>query len=341
VASTGSPPQRHAIPPWTIRVAVAALAILITGLIPACDRSKPSAAAPPPAPNTATPSLWKEFSGEKAMEHVKAQVGFGPRPSGTSPLEKARTHIADTLKSHGWEVERQEFEATPVAGKGALKFVNVIARFPKTPGTPAARDAQRVIMGSHYDTKRMSDVTFVGANDGASSTGALLELARVLATVPSLASQIELIFFDGEEAIERFGDAVTGTDGLVGSRYYARNLRDTGRAKQFRFAIVWDMIGDKDLKLTLPSDTPPKLAGGILTASEALGLRKHVGYFLAPVLDDHEPIARIARIPAMDMIDFDYPAWHTGADTLDRLSPDSLRIVGQITLWYLERELAN
>ena len=275
------------------------------------------------------------------MEQVQTQVGFGPRPSGTGPLEKARTQIADTLKSYGWEVERQEFEATPIVGKGALKFVNVIARFPATPGTPAARDAQRVIIGSHYDTKRMSDVTFVGANDGASSTGALLELARVLASARAIASQVELVFFDGEEAIEKFGDAVTGTDGLVGSRHYARILRDSGSAKQFLFAIVWDMIGDKNLVLTLPADTPPKLAGGILTASEALGLRKHVSYFQAPVLDDHEPIARIARIPAMDMIDFDYPVWHTGADTLDRLSPDSLRIVGQITLWYLERELTN
>jgi glutaminyl-peptide cyclotransferase len=319
----------------------AVLAISAAIVIAACDRGKPTAEEPPAAPKSVSPTLWKEFSGEKAMEQVRTQVGFGPRPSGTGPLEKARTHIADTLKSHGWEVERQEFDSTPVPGRGALRFVNVIARFPVKPGTLAARDTQRVIMGSHYDTKRMPDVTFVGANDGASSTGGLLELARVLATSPTLASQMEFVFFDGEEAIVEFGDPVTGTDGLVGSRHYARELRDSGRAKQFRFAIVWDMIGDKNLTITLPSDTPAKLGGGILKASEELGLRKHVKYFPTRVLDDHEPIARIARIPAMDLIDFDYPAWHTGADTLDQLSAESLRIVGQITLWYLERELAN
>ena len=118
-------------------------------------------------------------------------------------------------------------------------------------------------------------------------------------------------------------------------------LRDSGRAKQFRAAILWDMIGDKDLKLTLPADTPPALGGGIITAAEQLGLRKHVGFFREPILDDHVPLAKIARIPAMDMIDFDYPPWHTSGDTLDKLSAESLRIVGQLTLWYLEREFAQ
>jgi hypothetical protein len=301
-----------------------------------CDRSpvSPTSAAPPKEP-----TLWKEFSGEKAFEHVAAQVAFGPRPSGAAPLERARQHITETLKAAGWEVERHDFESTPVAGKGSLKFANLIGRFPTTAGAAAAKDSQRAIVASHYDTKRMLGVTFVGANDAGSSTGALLEFARVAAKNPVFAKQLELVFFDGEEAVENFGDPVNGTDGLVGSRHYATNLRATGRARQFKLAILWDMIGDKDLKLTFPADSPPALAGGIITASEKLGLRRHVGYFGQPILDDHSTIAAIAKIPALDMIDFDYAPWHTSGDTLDKISPDSLRIVGQLTLWYLEREL--
>lgn len=315
------------------RYAAAALAAIA---LASCDKPASSVTPQPTTQSTGTPTLWKEYSGEKAMEHVRALVGFGPRPSGTAPLEKSRQHIITALKDAGWEVERQEFQATPVPGKGALTFVNLIARFPG-----AGKEAQRVIIGSHYDTKRMLGVTFTGANDGGSSTGALIELARASAKQPALAKQMELVFFDGEEAIESFGDAVSGTDGLVGSRHYAVDLRASGRAKQFKFAIVWDMIGDKDLKLTLPSDTPPQLAGGIITASEQLGLRKHVGYYGQQILDDHVPLSLIAKIPAMDMIDFDYAPWHTSGDTLDQLSAESLRVVGQLTLWFLEREFLH
>ena len=287
------------------------------------------------------PQVWDQFSGEKAFEEVSRQVAFGPRPSGSAALERARGHIADTLKAHDWDVERQEFDATPVANRGSIHFVNVIARFSHAGGRPAPRDTQRIIVGSHYDTKRMDGMSFVGANDGASSTGALLELARALAAAPELAECIELVFFDGEEAIDQFGSAEIGPDGLVGSRHYARVLRETNRATQFRFAIVWDMIGDKDLTVTLPRDTPAALASGLLAASEALGVRKNFGYFQGPILDDHAPLQSIARISAMDIIDFDYTPWHTSGDTLDKLSPASLETIGRVTLWLLAREMGK
>jgi hypothetical protein len=299
---------------------------------------KPAKDSQPPI--SIPPRLWEQFSGEKAFEEVARQVAFGPRPSGSAALETARGHIAGTLKGHGWDVERQEFDATPVPGHGGNRFVNIIARFAANDARPAPRDAQRAIVASHYDTKRMTGVHFVGANDGGSSTGALLELARVLAAAPALAAQIELVFFDGEEAVQQFGSAEEGPDGLVGSRHYARVLRETSRATQFRFAIVWDMIGDKDLTVTLPRDTPAALASGLFAASEQLGVRKHFGYYPERILDDHEPLIRIARIPAMDIIDFDYPPWHTSGDTLEKLSPASLEIVGRATLVLLIRELA-
>jgi glutaminyl-peptide cyclotransferase len=303
----------------------------------------------PPGPTgSATPKaavgpadLWKEFSGEKAFAEVEKQVGFGPRVAGSEALEKARGHISDSLKGNGWEVERQAFNATPLPGQGTISYVNLIARFSGTAGQPADRTTQRVLIGSHYDTKYMPGQNFVGANDAGSSTGALLEMARVLAKAPALAQQIELVFFDGEEALESFGSAEKGPDGLVGSRHYASQLRATERARQFRSAVVWDMMGDKDLKLTLPFNTPPALADGLLRAAGQLGLSSHVGKHSGEILDDHEPIARIARIPAIDMIDFDYPPWHTAGDTLDKLSPDSLRIIGQITIVFLQGELSR
>lgn len=322
----------------------ACAAALFLAFVPGgCSEApKPPAASQPSLPPEAA-ALWMEFSGERAMEHVKKQVELGPRPSGTGTLEKARMHIIETLRAAGWDAERQEFEATPVPGRAPLRFVNVIGRFPDgKDGTAAPRTTQRAIIGSHYDTKRMTGINFVGANDAGSSTGALLELARVLAKVPALAEQVELVFFDGEEAVESFSpDAVNGPDGLVGSRHYAGQLRASGRARQFQFAIVWDMIGDKHFALTLPSDSPPHLVQALNKAAAALNLSRHVTSFNQPILDDHVPIQAIARIPAIDFIDFDYPPWHTEGDTLDKLSPESLRITGQLTLSLLAVELGK
>lgn len=304
---------------------------LVVCLLSGCgDAPKP---AEPAAPVAVSADLWKEFSGEKALELVKQQVEFGPRPSGSSALEKARQHIIATLTASGWEAERQEFKETPVPGRGEVAYTNLIARFP----TLASRTTQRVIIGSHYDTKVMSGVRFLGANDGGSSTGALLELARVLAKAPAFAAQFELVFFDGEEAIVGFGEAEFGPDGLVGSRYYAKQIRP--HAKQYKFALVWDMIGDKDFTVTLPSDSPKALSGALMTAAEQLGFRRNFGYFGQPILDDHMPLIKIAGITAMDIIDFEYPAWHTGGDTLDKLSAASLEITGRVTLKMLINEL--
>ena len=306
-----------------------------------CSEKKDGDAKSGKAPAQIPPRLWEQFSGAKAFAEVTRQVDTGPRPSGTAALAHARKLITDSLEKSGWEVERQEFEHTPVPKQGSLHFTNLIARFPGGKNTPAPRDTQRVIVGSHYDTKRMDSVRFLGANDGASSTGALLELARVLAMAPALASQVELVFFDGEEAVLQFGPAETGPDGLVGSRHYAQTLRENGRARQFRFAIVWDMIGDADLTVTLPRDTPAALASGLFEGAEALGVRGKFGYSSGEILDDHTPLQRIAKISAMDIIDFDYPPWHTSEDTMDKLSAASLETVGRVTTWLLARELAK
>jgi hypothetical protein len=287
-------------------------------------------ATPPAAPVPA--EIWKEFSGDRAFAEVRTQVQCGPRPAGSPELEKAREHIRHALRRDGWEVDDQRFTgATP---RGAIPMVNIVARHAGPAGGPALATTQHAIVCSHYDTKRFTTIKFVGANDGASSTGALLEMARVLAMDPALAAKIELVFFDGEEAVAQFSD----TDGLYGSRQYARRLREQNRAGQFKFGILWDMIGDKDLTITCPPDSPQPLTEQLFAAADALGLRTHFGYYDRSVMDDHVPLNDV-RIPTVDLIDFDYLPWHTADDTLDKLDPESLRKVGAVTLYHLRRAL--
>ncbi|MFL6589368.1 MAG: M28 family metallopeptidase [Chthoniobacterales bacterium] len=265
--------------------------------------------------------IWDEFSGEKALAHVQAMVDFGPRPPATDAIEKTRVYLTKQLEQSGWKVQRQPFSNDTPRGK--VDFVNLIATY----GTGASPS---FLVCSHYDTKTFDNARFVGANDGGSSTGILVELARVLAANPDLARKIELVFFDGEEAYEAFTD----TDGLYGSRYFAADLVAQDKVKLFRGAVLLDMVGDKSLTITLPPDSPAILARDIFAAAEALKLREHFTYFDRDITDDHTPLNE-AGIPAIDLIDFDYPPWHTPADTIDKLSAESLRITGAVTAYYL------
>ena len=268
--------------------------------------------------------LWENFSGEKAFAHVQHLVDLGPRPAGSEALEKSRLYIIEQLKSAGWTVARSEFsDQTP---RGKVAFVNLIARF----GTSEKKEAAQFLLCSHYDTKTFDTIRFVGANDGGSSTGLLIEMARVLALSPALAAKIELLFFDGEEAFENF----TATDGLYGSRHFAQELRDSGKAKSVRGGILFDMIGDKSLDVTLPSDSPTDLTRNIFAAADALGQRAHFTYLDRGMTDDHTPLNEIG-IPVIDLIDFDFPPWHTAEDTLDKISAESLEIVGRVALYDL------
>lgn len=268
--------------------------------------------------------LWENFSGEQAFAHVQHLVDLGPRPAGSEALEKSRLYIIEQLKSAGWTVARSEFsDQTP---RGKVTFVNLIARF----GTSEKKEAAQFLLCSHYDTKTFDTIRFVGANDGGSSTGFLIEMARVLALSPALSAKIELLFFDGEEAFENF----TATDGLYGSRHFAQELRDSGKAKSVRGGILFDMIGDKSLDVTLPSDSPTDLTRNIFAAADALGQRAHFTYLDRGMTDDHTPLNEIG-IPVIDLIDFDFPPWHTAEDTLDKISAESLEIVGRVALYDL------
>ena len=265
--------------------------------------------------------IWEHFSGEKALAHVQAMVDIGPRPPGTDAIEKTRNYLVQQLEAAGWKIERQSFsDETP---RGKVQFINLIATF-------GSQAAPSFLVCSHYDTKIFDNARFVGANDGGSSTGVLLEVARVLAERPDLAGKVELVFFDGEEAYVAFTD----TDGLYGSRYFAKQLVAQNKATLFRGGILFDMVGDKSLTITLPPDSPPELARDIFAAADTLNLRKHFTYFDRDITDDHTPLNEIG-IPVIDLIDFDYPPWHTPEDTVDKLSAESLRITGAVACYYL------
>jgi len=271
--------------------------------------------------------LWDEVSGEKALTHVQKLVDLGPRPPGSAALQQSRDYIEKQLGEFGWEVTKQTF--TDTTPRGLTTFVNLIARFPDK--AQKASPSPSFILCSHYDTKIFDTVRFVGANDGGSSTGLLIELARVLAQKPGLAAKIQLVFFDGEEAVETFTDR----DGLYGSRYFANDLTKSKNAGQFRGGILLDMVGDRDLTITLPIDSPAGMTRDIFASAEALHCRDKFTYFdQGNITDDHSPL-NAAGIPTIDLIDFDFPSWHTAEDTVDKLSAESLRTVGRVVVYYL------
>ncbi len=269
--------------------------------------------------------IWTLFSGEKALDHVQELVDLGPRPPGSDAIVRARAYIEEQLESFGWTISEQAFsDQTP---RGEIKFVNLIARFGRSP-KPV------FLLCSHYDTKIFDAFKFVGANDSGSSTGLLLEMARVLSMEPSLAEKMELVFFDGEEAVENFSQ----TDGIYGSRHFARQLVQNGAVKSFQGGLLFDMVGDSSLDVTLPPNSPAKITAGIFAAADALKMRNHFTYFDQDITDDHSPLNAVG-IPVVDLIDFHYPPWHTAEDTIDKLSAQSLQIVGSVAAYYLS-ELA-
>lgn len=303
-------------------------------------------------------ALYHSVSGENALKHVGEIVNFGPRPAGTEALEQSRGYIIAELEKAGWEVQRQSFDKpTP---EGVVTFVNLRARF-------ASKAWDRKITGllcSHYETKKFG-FPFVGANDGGSSTGLLIELAAVLAKKPSVAEQIELVFFDGEEA---FGPNITTTDGLYGSKYYAGEMILIPKNKRPEWGIVLDMVGDKNLNIQaavqIPSssirelkkaeesghtvdiekvkDKVEAMSRQLLLAASDLGVRSKIGISSQFITDDHIPLNTGAGIPSIDLIDFDYGNyWHTPADTMDKLSAESLETVGRVTLLLIEKYLRH
>ena len=258
------------------------------------------------------------FDSTRAYTHVRDQVALGPRPAGSPANVKLREYIVRTLAQSGYKAVEQPFEAsTPV---GRVKMANVIATLP-------GERTERIAIASHFDTKPIDEFRFVGANDGGSSTGALLELARVLNARPKPRFTIEFLFFDGEEAWGEWRDP----NHTYGSRHYVTAARSAGTLASLRALVLLDMIGDRGLNLRRDTNSTPWLTDIIWATAKRLGHGVHFLDEPFPVEDDHIPFLR-AGVPAVDLIDLDYADWHQAGDTLDKVSARSLQVVGDVVL---------
>jgi glutaminyl-peptide cyclotransferase len=301
-----------------------ALAAFVAGAVSACNEKE-----------TAPPTV----DGELALKYAQENYDLGPkvfRTEGAAKsaewIEKQAIEMPGFLESGG---------RVGIVGAGAVKNVEII--IPPTVRNTAqkADDGDFIVVGAHHDTKRLFSVPdFAGANDGASGVGALLAMARACVEhmqTRRLPCGIRLVFFDGEEALYQY----TETDGLVGSRAYVAGLRQSGDMKHCRAMILLDMIGDKDLHIELAGNSTPALAKVVVSEATAAGYADKFSLGDTDMLDDHYPFLQ-AGIPAVDLIDFDYGPknsyWHTGADTMDKISAESIKTAADValrTIWRL------
>ena len=249
---------------------------------------------------------------------MRRQVGFGPRPAGSAALAQCRQYLLGQLEAAGIAAREQAFDAeTPV---GRVRMVNIIATIP-------GRRQERVALATHYDTKLYSQFRFVGASDGASSTAAVLELGRVLKARQNDYT-IELLFFDGEEAVV---DWYRNNDNTYGSRHYVQAAQKAGTLGGLKALVLLDMIGDRNLTIRRDSNSTRWLTEIVWASAATLGYRSSFLNEDTTIDDDHMSFLR-AGVPAVDVIDLEYPAWHTPQDTLDAVSARSLQIVGDVVL---------
>ncbi len=261
-------------------------------------------------------------SGEAALEEVARLVALGSRDAGTPGAERTANHLRQRLKEIGVEAEIQEFRGP--SPRGEVVFRNVLGRIP-------GKSDRIVLLGSHYDTKSGIE-DFEGANDSGSSTGLLLELARALRAGAPHAMEIRLAFFDGEECMVEYGPE----DGFHGSRHLAKTMAEDGSLARVAAMILMDMVGDRELTVTIPRNTTPWLGALAFDVARAEGVRRHFQLYPYMIADDHN--AFLARgVPAIDLIDFQFGSepgkndyWHTAEDSMDKLSAESLSAVGRV-----------
>jgi len=265
------------------------------------------------------PADAAKFDSNRAWEHLRRQVSFGPRPSGSTAIAETRKYILAQLRAAGIEAREQAFTADTPAGP--VPMVNVVATIP-------GAKRERIALATHYDTKRYREFRFVGASDSASSTAAVLELARVLKQRKNPYT-IELLFFDGEEAVNR---EWRDPDNTYGSRYYVAQARKDSSLAGLKALILLDMVGDRNLNIRRETNSTAWLTDIVWESAKKLGYTSQfIDEDFSVGGDDHFPFLA-AGVPSIDLIDFDYPAWHTAKDDLDAVSARSLQVVGDVVL---------
>jgi Zn-dependent M28 family amino/carboxypeptidase len=279
-------------------------------------------------------SLWAQkparspagFSGASALAFTAKAVSFGPRPPGSEQIRRLQDYIAGQLKLDRCEITVDPFTAqTPL---GPIRMQNIIAHFRGSSG-------RAVALTGHYDTKSMPGANFVGANDGGSSTGFLLELARVLGA-RRVGDDVYVVWLDGEEALVRWSES----DGIYGSRHLAARWSADGTLGRLKALINVDMIGDRDLGILQELNSSRRLRELAWSTAAELGLSRHFLKQAGAVEDDHVPFL-LKGVDALDLIDFDYGPdnsyWHTDRDTMDKLSAASFQAVGDVVLEMLNK----
>jgi glutaminyl-peptide cyclotransferase len=272
----------------------------------------PQASSFPPAPAAETTG---GFDGARAYKHVEQLVAIGPHSAGSEGIRRAQSYIIEQLKGFGCPVEEQDFHApsTPV---GDVAMKNMVVKIPSS-------NPNIILYASHYDTKRIAN--FVGADDAGSSTGVLLELARLLCA-RKIAEAIWLAFLDGEEA---FNMNWADPDNTYGSRQLAASLALSGDLRHVKAMILVDMVGPEHPVYKRETNSTAWLIDIIWSTASHLGYGKVFVNDSSTIEDDHLPFLG-RNVPAVDIIDLEVPYWHTTQDTLDKIDPRTLAITGHV-----------
>src|SRR5258706_2523160 len=315
--------------------------LLLSSAVARCagarDKDAPPAAAQTPAlsvpADTALPKLSlppdtgprPAIDSARAFQYVKEIVAFGPRPLGSANHKKVEDYILAHLK--GDDVENDTFTADTPEGKFPVH--NIVAKFPGT------KDGI-IVIASHYDTNYpLRNTSFVGANDGGSSSALLLELANQLRGKKRDGYGVWLVWDDAEESIKPDTEVAFLDDSLYGIRHLQEKWEADGTLKKIRAFLLADMVGDADLNIERESNSTPWLEDVVYEAASRLGYQSHFFARTMAVSDDHLPFVK-RGVPCADLIDFNYGYndvfWHTTQDTVDKLSPKSLEIVGNTIL---------
>jgi glutaminyl-peptide cyclotransferase len=320
----------------TIRI----LLLLLIAILAACDQDgkntaqagsqTPPAAAPAnqELPNLNLPSdtgATPTFDSARAMQYVKEIVAYGPRPLGSANHRKVEDFIVSNLK--GDAIDDDVFTADTPEGKFPVR--NIVAKFPGT------RDGV-IVIASHYDTNYpLRNTSYIGANDGASSSALLLEIANQLRGKKNDGYSVWLVWDDAEEAMKPETEMPFDKDSLYGISHLAQNWQRDGTLKNIKAFLLADMIGDADLNIDRDLNSTPWLEAVVYQAATRMGYQSHFFRTINQVTDDHIPFMQ-KGVACADLIDFNYGYnnvfWHTPQDTVDKLSPKSLEITGTTIL---------